>query len=196
MTHSAPHTAGEETSSGIDNQKLGVWAFISSETIFFSALIVVYIALHEKNVTGPYPQDLLSIPLTSINTFILICSSFSMVTALASFQKGNIRSGKGWLIATFLLGLTFLAGQAFEFTTMAQEGLSLSKNLFGATFFTLTGFHGAHVLVGLIWIVFVLVRAYNGKLTIDNHSSVELVGLYWHFVDLVWIIIFTVVYLI
>jgi cytochrome c oxidase subunit III len=196
MTHSAPYTTGEETSSGIDNQKLGIWAFLSSETIFFSALIVAYIALHEKNVTGPLPREVLSIPLTSINTFILICSSFSMVTALASIQKGNIRNGKTWLIATFFLGLAFLIGQAFEFTTLAREGLSLSKNLFGATFFTLTGFHGAHVLVGLIWIVFVLVRAYNGKLTIENHSSLELVGLYWHFVDLVWIIIFTIVYLI
>jgi cytochrome c oxidase subunit 3/cytochrome o ubiquinol oxidase subunit 3 len=95
-----------------------------------------------------------------------------------------------------VLGLVFLSGQAYEFNRLFHEGLSLSSNLFGATFFTLTGFHGAHVFVGVIWITFVLARAFRGGITQANHLSVELVGLYWHFVDIVWIIIFTLVYLI
>ena len=103
---------------------------------------------------------------------------------------------KFWLIATMLLGAAFLGGQITEFSLLIGQGLTISKNVFGATFFTLTGFHGAHVLVGLIWISFVLSKGFQGQLTRENHFAVEMVGLYWHFVDLVWIIIFTVVYLI
>jgi heme/copper-type cytochrome/quinol oxidase subunit 3 len=186
----------EVTSLGIDSNKLGIWAFLSSETIFFSALIVTYLILHGKSVSGPYPHDVLNVPLTAVNTFVLICSSFTMVSALAAIQRGETRNVKGWLIATMVLGAAFLGGQATEFSLLIGQGLSLSQNVFGASFFTLTGFHGAHVLVGLIWIGFVLTKAFRGELNKENHLSVELVGLYWHFVDLVWIIIFTVVYLI
>ena len=186
----------ELTSLGIESNKLGVWAFLSSETIFFSALIVTYLVLHGKNVSGPSPHDVLNVPLTAVNTFVLICSSFTMVSALAAIQRGETKKLRLWLIATILLGAAFLGGQVTEFTLLIGQGLSLSRNVFGATFFTLTGFHGAHVLVGLIWIGFVLTKAFKGELNRENHLSVELVGLYWHFVDLVWIIIFTVVYLI
>ena len=119
-----------------------------------------------------------------------------MVSALAAIQRGEAKKLSRWLIATMLLGLVFLGGQATEFTLLGQQGLSLSSNLFGSTFFTLTGFHGAHVAAGIIWIGFVLVRTLRGGITQDNHLGVELVGLYWHFVDLVWILIFTIVYLI
>jgi heme/copper-type cytochrome/quinol oxidase subunit 3 len=193
----APLTFESEVPSlGVDNRKLGVWSLLGSEAVFFSALIVTYIVMRGKSVTGPMPQQVLNVPLTAINTFVLICSSLTMVTALASIQRGQTRRLAGWLLATMLLGLTFLSGQAIEFTLLARQGLSLHSNLFGATFFTLTGFHGAHVLAGVIWIGFVLARALRGGVTQDNHLAVELVGLYWHFVDLVWIIIFTVIYLI
>jgi cytochrome c oxidase subunit 3 len=186
----APHT-----SLGVDNQKLGIWALLGSEVMFFSSLIVTYIVFRDKSVTGPYPHEALDVPLTAFNTFVLICSSLTMVTALAAIQRGQAAGMRRWLIATGLLGLTFLGGQATEFTMLALHGLSLSSNLFGATFFTLTGFHGAHVFAGVVWIGFVLARAFRGGITRDNHIAVELVGLYWHFVDLVWIIIFTIVYL-
>jgi heme/copper-type cytochrome/quinol oxidase subunit 3 len=186
----------ERTSLGIDSNKLGVWSFLSSETVFFSALIVTYVVMHGRNVSGPLPHDILNVPLTAVNTFVLICSSFTMVSALAAIQRGQTRMLKFWLIATMLLGAAFLGGQATEFSLLMGQGLSLSKNVFGATFFTLTGFHGTHVLVGLIWIAFVLRKGYQGQLNRENHLAVEMVGLYWHFVDLVWIIIFTVVYLI
>jgi cytochrome c oxidase subunit 3 len=188
--------SSEISSLGVDNQKLGVWALLASEAVFFSGLIITYIVMRGRSVSGPLPHEALDVPLTAVNTFVLICSSLTMVTALATIQRGDTRRLRHWLIATALLGLAFLGGQGFEFTKLFHQGLSLSSNLFGATFFTLTGFHGAHVLAGVIWISFVLTRAFRGGVTQDNHIAVELVGLYWHFVDLVWIIIFTVVYLI
>jgi len=186
----------EIATSGIDNNKLGVWTLLGSEAVFFSALIVTYIVNHGRSVTGPYPHEVLDIPLTAINTFVLICSSLTMVTAFAAIQNGETRKMRIWLIVTMGLGLAFLIGQAIEFISLYQHGLSLSSNLFGASFFTLTGFHGAHVLAGVIWIGFVVIRAFRGSVTPENPSAVELVGLYWHFVDLVWILIFTIVYLI
>ncbi len=196
MNENSAVTSLEPTSLGVDSRKLAIWTLIGSEVMFFSALIVTYIVMHGKSIGGPQPHDVLDVPLTGANTFILICSSLTMVTALAAIQRGDGRALRRWLIATAVLGLAFLGGQAIEFTLLGQHGLSLSANLFGATFFTLTGFHGAHVLVGIIWITFLLVRTFRGGVTQDNHLAIELVGLYWHFVDIVWIIIFTIVYLI
>jgi heme/copper-type cytochrome/quinol oxidase subunit 3 len=187
--------AKETPSLGVDSRKLGIWAFLGSEAVFFSSLIATYIIMRGRSVSGPLPQNTLNVPLTAVNTFVLICSSLTMVTALAAIQRGDRRRLIIFLTATILLGIAFLSGQATEFTLLSRQGLSLSANLFGGTFFTLTGFHGAHVFVGVIWIVFVLIRALRGHITQENHMAVELVGLYWHFVDLVWIIIFTIVYL-
>ncbi len=183
------------TSLGVDSQKLGIWTLIGSEAVFFSALIVTYMINRGHSVTGRLPQNTLDIGLTAFNTFVLLASSLTMVSALASIDQGNRRGVKIFLIATAILGLTFLGGQSYEFNKLIHEGVSLGSNLFGATFFTLTGFHGAHVFAGVIWITFVLVRAFRGRITKEKHIAVELVGLYWHFVDLVWIIIFTIVYL-
>ena len=185
----------EIPSMGVDNRKLGVWTFLGSEVMFFSALIVTYLVMRGRSTVGPLPHETLDVPLTAVNTFVLLVSSLTMVTALAAIQKGNARRMRLWLIATMVLGLVFLGGQAYEFNKLFNEGLSLSTNLFGATFFTLTGFHGTHVLVGVIWIGFVVARAFKGGVTQTNHLAVELAGLYWHFVDIVWIIIFTLVYL-
>jgi heme/copper-type cytochrome/quinol oxidase subunit 3 len=184
------------TSLGVNSTKLGIWTLLGSEAVFFSSLIITYIVMRGRSTVGPFPQQALNVPLTAFNTFVLICSSLTMVTALANIERGNQKGLRRWLIATALLGLLFLSGQATEFTLLIGQGLGLSKNLFGATFFTLTGFHGAHVFAGVIWITFVLVRALRGGISQANHGAVEYVGLYWHFVDLVWIIIFTVVYLI
>jgi len=187
---------GEPTSFNIDNRKLGTWVFLGSEAVFFSSLIVSYVVMSGHSTSGPTPHEALSIPLVSINTFVLICSSVTMVTALSVIRRGNERAARRYLIATALLGLLFLTGQAIEFTLLYRDGVTLSSSLFGASFFTLTGFHGAHVSIGVIWICFVLARAFAGGLTKDNHMALEMVGLYWHFVDIIWIIIFTVVYLI
>ncbi len=186
----------EPTAMGISSQKLGIWVLLGSEAVFFSALIVTYIVFHGRGTSGPTSHQVLDVSLTAVNTFVLICSSLTMVTALSAIERGAATAMRNWLAATALLGLAFLTGQAFEFTKLGGLGVSVGGNLFGATFFTLTGFHGAHVLAGVIWIGFVLARALRGGLTQQEHEAVELVGLYWHFVDLVWIIIFTLVYLI
>jgi heme/copper-type cytochrome/quinol oxidase subunit 3 len=185
-----------ETSFHVDNRKLGVWIFLGSEVVFFSALIVTYIIMSGRSVSGPTPKQSLNISLVAINTFVLICSSLTMVTALSAIERGDTRGLRRWLIATALLGGLFLTGQGIEFTMLYLKGVSIHSNLFGASFFTLTGFHGAHVTIGVIWILFVLARAFAGGVTKENHLAVEMVGLYWHFVDIVWIIIFTVVYLV
>ncbi len=190
-----PHEP-QPTAMGVDTQKMGIWTFLGSEAMFFGSLITTYVVMRGRSTVGPFPHEALSVPLVAFNTFDLICSSLMMVLALSGFQSGNVKAGRRWLMATIALGLVFLGGQAVEFTTLYREGVTLSHNLFGATFFTLTGFHGAHVTVGVIWLIFVLVRAFAGGVTRENHTAVELAGLYWHFVDLVWIIIFTVVYLI
>ena len=163
--------------------------------MFFTGLIVTYMVMRGRSVAGPFAAQVLSVPLVAINTFVLLASSFTMVTALSAIQQDDQRGFRRWLTATAILGLLFLSGQAFEFISLYNAGASLSSNMFGATFFTLTGFHGMHVFVGVLWIGFVLARAARGGVTQGNHLAVELVGLYWHFVDIVWIIIFTVVYL-
>jgi cytochrome c oxidase subunit III len=186
----------EATIPGVDSRKLGVWAFLGSEVVFFSSLIVTYVVLEGRSVTGPMPAEVLNIPLVAINTFVLICSSLTMVLALARIERGDERGMRLLLIVTALLGATFLLGQAIEFTMLYHEGLTIHTNLFGASFYTLVGFHGGHVAVGVIAICFVLARAFAGGVTRHDHLCVELVGLYWHFVDIVWIVIFTIVYLI
>ena len=149
-----------------------------------------------KSVVGPYPDDVLNIQFTSVSTIDLLMSSLMMVLALAAVQRGDMTWAKIWLFSTALLGLVFLGGQVIEFTEFVHKGLTLQTNLFGCTFFVLTGTHGAHVSVGVLWLLTLWVRALQGKLGPANAMTVEITGLYWHFVDVVWIVIFTVVYLI
>ena len=185
-----------ETGTGLDNRKLLMWLFLASECLFFGSLIAAYLLYRNKSLTGPYPEDLFDIPFTSVSSFVLLMSSVSMVLALAAIQRGDQWGLRVWLATTALLGILFLSGQAFEFTEFNREGLSLSTNMFGTTFFVLTGFHGAHVTVGVLIMLSLLAMALRGKLTPAKSLNVELAGLYWHFVDIVWIAIFTLVYLI
>jgi cytochrome c oxidase subunit 3 len=190
----APEPA-EVGSLGLNNRILGIWALLGSEVIFFGSLIVTYITMEGRSVTGPLPGQVLNLALTSFNTVALVSSSVTMILALRAIRRGNERGLRTWLIVSAALGVIFLSGQATEFTLLARQSLSLGRNLFGATFFTLTGFHGAHVTAGVIWMCFILARAFRGGVTQSNHMAVEMVSLYWHFVDLVWITIFTTVYL-
>jgi cytochrome c oxidase subunit 3/cytochrome o ubiquinol oxidase subunit 3 len=144
---------------------------------------------------GPLPHEILDIPYTSISAFVLLMSSLTMVLALAAVQKGNPRGTRIWLLCTALLGTIFLGGQYFEFTSFHNEGLGLTTNMFGSTFFTLTGFHGFHVTLGVIMLLSLAVLSMRGGVTQRDAVSVEIIGLYWHFVDIVWIVIFTLVYL-
>ncbi len=184
------------TSTGQDTRKIAFWTFIGSECMLFGTLIATYLSYEGKSVVGPTPQEILNIPLTSVSTFVLLMSSLAMVLALAAVMRGDTRYSKVWLATTAGLGAVFLVFQAFEFTQFVDEGLKISTNLFGSTFFVLTGCHGLHVLVGVIWLSTLLILSARGKLGPEKAMNVEIAGLYWHFVDVVWIVIFTVVYLI
>ena len=188
--------AVHHTSTGQDTRKIAFWTFIGSECMLFGSLLATYLSYEGKSVVGPTPQEILNIPLTSVSTFVLLMSSLAMVLALAAVTRGEARYAKVWLATTAGLGTAFLAFQAVEFTTFVHEGLKISTNLFGSTFYVLTGCHGLHVLVGVIWLSTLLIQSMRGKLGPDKAMNVELAGLYWHFVDVVWIVIFTVVYLI
>lgn len=189
------HAATTYTSTGLDSRKMAFWAFIGSECLLFGTLISTYLVYQGRSVVGPTPEEILNIPLTSVSTFDLLMSSLAMVLALAAVERGDRVWARIWLGTTAFLGLVFLGFQAYEFTAFVHEGLTLQTNLFGSTFFTLTGFHGGHVLIGVIWLLTLVVRSFMGKLGPDKALNVEIAGLYWHFVDVVWIVIFTVVYL-
>ena len=193
-TTAAPHSL--ETNTGVDNRKLLMWFFLASDCLFFGSFISAYLLYRDRNIVGPYKADLYDIPFTSVSSFVLLMSSLTMVLALAAIQRGDLRGMRIWLIATALLGISFIAGQAFEFTEFWSAGLHLDTNLFGTTFFILTGFHGAHVAIGVLILLSLAHASTTGKLTEKDSLAVELGGLYWHFVDIVWIVIFTLVYLI
>jgi heme/copper-type cytochrome/quinol oxidase subunit 3 len=184
------------TSTGLPSTKLAMWLFLASDCLLFGALISTYVLYRGASVVGPYPNDVFDIPYTSVSSFVLLASSLTMVLALAAIQRGDIGRSRVWLLATALLGMTFLGGQVYEFTQFAREGLTLSTNLFSTSFFVLTGFHGTHVAVGVLMLLTLFTLSYAGTIGQEQSEAVELVGLYWHFVDIVWIVIFTVVYLI
>ena len=193
MAQAAEH---EYTSTGLNHRKLLMWVFLGSDCLFFASLIATYMVYRGQSLNGPYPADIIDVPITTISTFVLLMSSFAMVQALAATNANNQRGIRIWLLATAILGSIFIAFQIYEFNAFKNEGLTLGTNLFGATFFTLTGFHGAHVTLGIVWLVSLLILGFKGRLGPATSLDVELAGLYWHFVDIVWIVIFTLLYLI
>ena len=234
-----------------------MWTFLGSECLFFGSLIATYLVYRNQSLVGPYPEEIIDVPITSVSTFVLLMSSLAMVLALNAIQRDRKILGRFWILGTAALGSGFLGFQVFEFNEFVHKGLTPRTNLFGTTFFTLTGFHGAHVTVGVLWLLimalvvspgrserwglalavagfyaimvsilarvlhiigpldgwpapvigvlgvlalvyggWILARAGRGATVSDNALSLEITGLYWHFVDIVWIVIFTVVYLV
>ena len=174
-----------------------MWVFLGSEVMFFTALIGSYIILRFGHPEAWQPPGhVLNIPVTAVNTFLLICSSVTMVKAYASAVDGKLKALQWWLVATVLIGATFVSVQVYEYRELIHKDFVPSEGLYGSTFFTMTGFHGFHVTVGVLCMIFVTWRAFHGRYTATDHRGVEVIGLYWHFVDLVWIILFTIVYLI
>jgi heme/copper-type cytochrome/quinol oxidase subunit 3 len=190
----AAHDA-HSTHTGVANAKLAMWLFLSSDCLFFGAFIATYLLYRDRSTTGPTPQDVFNIPFTSVTSFILLMSSLTMVLALAAVQRGDYRRFRIWIMATALFGATFIGGQIFEFTEFTREGLNVTTNVFGSSFFILTGIHGTHVLVGIVWLMSLWGLSMQSRLSQGDSERVEIAGLYWHFVDVVWIVIFTVIYL-
>jgi cytochrome c oxidase subunit 3/cytochrome o ubiquinol oxidase subunit 3 len=206
----AAHALEHPTATGIDSKKVAIWTLIGSECLLFASLISTYLVYKGKSLVGPLPhtesqcmlhgkmqtcEPIFSIPLVTFGTAVLLFSSFFIVLALYGAQKGNRKMLVGWLSLTVLCGLFFIGMQVYEFSHFYHEGLGYSTNLFGSTFYTLTGFHGSHVTVGVIWLSTLLYRAVKGKIPPAKSINLEIAALYWHFVDVVWIVIFPVVYL-
>lgn len=197
-SHDAHHDEGhsEHRSTPIDDKKILMWAFLASDCMFFGSLIVTYLVYKGRSLVGPYPIDVLDIPLTTVSTFVLLMSSFLMVLALDSLKHNDIFKFRLWTAGVCLFGSIFLGFQVYEFRHFVDVGLTLQQNLFGTTFFTLTGTHGIHVTIGVIWLLSFLITSYIRPMTSKDAVYLEVAGLYWHFVDIVWIVIFTIVYLI
>ncbi|TLZ82051.1 MAG: heme-copper oxidase subunit III [Methanobacteriota archaeon] len=207
-------TSVESRFPRVSARKLGTWLFLATEIMFFSAIIGSSFTLRLRTGTpglatfqGPWatPGQILNVPLTGLNTFILICSSLTMVEALSAIERDDKVKHRFYLLATLLLGITFLSIQAFEYQHLYfGEGLTFThaplgsavNPLYGPTFYAQTGVHGSHVTAGVLALAYVTRKAFKGGFTKENHEAIELVGLYWHFVDVVWIFLFTIVYLV
>ncbi|MGI9053923.1 MAG: cytochrome c oxidase subunit 3 [Ilumatobacteraceae bacterium] len=187
---------GDAGTTGISNNKLAMWLFLGSECLLFGGLISTYMLYRGRHSGSAGPDQIYDIPFTSVSSFVLLMSSLTMVLAVSSVARGDIRNTKVWLCITALLGATFVGGQVYEFTSFYREGLGFTDSLFSSSFYTLTGFHGVHVTVGIIMLLALVGVVSRNRVTGDRSEVVELVGLYWHFVDIVWIVIFTLVYLI
>jgi heme/copper-type cytochrome/quinol oxidase subunit 3 len=191
-----PDDLGHPTSTGLSNNKLAMWLFLGSECLLFGGLISTYMLYRGRHSANLGPDQVWDIPFTSATSFVLLMSSLTMVLAVSAAQRKDDRNTNLWLTVTALLGSLFVAGQVYEFTTFYREGLGFTTSLFSSSFYTLTGFHGVHVTVGVIMLLSVVGMIIKSRVPGDKAEVVELVGLYWHFVDIVWILIFTLVYLI
>jgi heme/copper-type cytochrome/quinol oxidase subunit 3 len=187
---------GAHGSTGLSNNKLAMWLFLGSDCLLFGALISTYMLYRGRVQRGPNPNSLYNIPFTSVSSFVLLMSSLTMVLAVTSAKRKDDRRTRLWLTTTALLGASFVGAQVFEFTSFYREGLGFTTSLFGSSFYTLTGFHGVHVSIGVIMLLTIVLLTLRGRIPGDKAEVVELIGLYWHFVDIVWIVIFTLVYLI
>ena len=198
------HAAVEPAESPLTPEswgKLGMWVFLAGDAMSFGGLIVGYGILRNGSSNWPVPAHVLGINLTAFMTFLLICSSVTMVLSLSAIKRGDQSGLRKFLFLTVLGGAAFLGLQVYEWTHLIERGMTITGNpfgaaLFGTTFFVLTGFHGCHVFGGVVYLSCVLVQALRGRFGEQHHNEVEIAGLYWHFVDLVWILIFTFVYLV
>ena len=189
--HHGPPIANR--SSRVDARVLGMFLFIASEIMLFGSFFTAYFFIRVANhYPWPPPQDHLPVFIAGVNTIILVTSSFTMHWALTSIKRGNRAGLKAGLVLTFLMGLTFLLTQISEYS---RVGFAPHDNAFATIFFCLTGLHGAHVFVGLTLLGFATMRAFRGHFSAEHHHGVEIPGIYWHFVDVMWIVVYTTVYI-
>ncbi len=197
-THADDHGHGhheEHTSTGIPNKKLMMWAFLASDCMFFGTLISTHLIYRKLHPEVRDPMSIFDIELTSFSTFVLLMSSLLMALAVSAMHKGQIKSYRRNIIGVCLFGLIFLGCQVYEFIHFVHLGLTIGGDVFGSTFYVMTGTHGVHVAIGVFWLLCQLIYSYSPKWSAKNAIDVESAGLYWHFVDIVWIVIFTAVYL-
>ncbi len=191
------HAAGHHAHAALDNLKRGVWVFLASECIVFGSLIGTYLALWGRSTSGPQPHEMLAqvLPETIVATFILLLSGFTMALAVHAVRRGNVGGLQLWTLATIVLGAVFLAFKIKDYAHLVGEGWTFASNIGATTFYTVTGTHAVHLAVGLVWLLAVLVNSLRGRYSSENATAVECAGLYWHFVDMAWMVIFPVIYL-
>ncbi|NQX64528.1 cytochrome o ubiquinol oxidase subunit III [Paenibacillus alba] len=174
----------------------GFWIFLITDCILFGSLFATYMVLHQNTNGGPTPEELFKMPGIIAETFILLTSSFTSGLAVLGMNKGNMKQLLGWLAVTVLLGASFVGLELNEFISMVNhEGATISTSAFLSAFFALVGTHGLHVSVGLIWMVGLMIQLKRRGITAVTKRKVAVISLYWHFLDVVWIFVFTIVYL-
>jgi cytochrome c oxidase subunit 3 len=177
------------------NKFLGFWFFLGGETVLFASLFGTFIALRDKTAQGPTPHELFEMPLVFVATMLLLTSSLTSVYAIYHMKNFEFKKMQLWFGVTVLLGLGFLGLEIFEFNNYVHEGLKYSTSAFSSAFYTLVGLHGSHVTFGLLWILTLMIRNAKRGLNLYNAPKFYVASLYWHFIDVVWVFIFTVVYL-
>lgn len=199
QAHAEADHPAEHIPTGLDSKKLIMWLFLASDCMFFGTLITTHLIYRKiyENI-GADPIEIFDIELTTASSFILLMSSLFMALAVSAIHKGEVKSFRWNLIGVIIFGALFLAGQVYEFNHFVHDkGLTLSSGTFGSTFYLMTGTHGVHVAMGLVWLGSWLAFSFSPRFKAEDHAiDVETAGLYWHFVDIVWIVIFTAVYLI
>ncbi len=179
-----------------DNLKFAMWLYLASEVVIFSTLIAVFVVFRINNPERVVEVHQASgLGLVALNTFMLLTSSWTMVMGLRAIQKNDSKGLARWISATAILGTLFVCFQYIEYSTLSREGITLYSDTFGMRFYAPTAFHGAHVIAGVLWAIWVVNGALRGKYSNNKYLGVEIFGLFWHFVDVVWIVLFTVIYL-
>ena len=173
--------------------RVGMFGLIAAEAAIFTIFVVAYLFYVGKSLTGPMPKDVLSVPI--FYTICLLSSSMTIHVAVKALRRGNVRVFGDWWLVTIALGAAFIYGTAMEWHRLIfHDGLTISTNLFGTTYYSLVGLHGFHVVVGLLALSMVMVFTLLGNVRSEHAERVDVLSLYWHFVDAVWVIVFTVVY--
>jgi cytochrome c oxidase subunit 3 len=189
-----PHEPEKATMEG-RNKVLGFWLFLGAETVLFGTLFSAFLALRHNIGDGPKPSELFELPMVFAATMILLFSSLMSVFAVQAMHRNQVKPMLGWLLITIVLGLAFLGLEIYEFTNYVKEGHRMNTSAFSSSFYTLVGFHGAHVAFGVLWIGLLILQILKKGLTVVTAPKIYVSAIYWHFIDVVWVFIFTVVYL-
>ena len=199
MAHAAAHSEHHAHDHEHDHESLktfGFWIFLITDCILFGSLFATYMVLHQNTNGGPTPEELFRMPGIIAETFILLTSSFTSGLAVLGMHKGNKQQLIGWLMVTVMLGVAFIGLELSEFYNMVvHDHATIRTSAFLSAFFTLVGTHGLHVSVGLVWMIGLIIQLNSRGITAVTKRKVEVISLYWHFLDVVWIFVFTVVYL-
>jgi len=195
MTENLVHKHAEHEEQSNDRLMFGFWVYLMTDLLMFGVLFAVYAVLHNNTVGGPSDKELFKLPLALTGTLLLLTSSFTCDLGMIGARKGIVKQVLSWFSVTFLLGLAFLGLELFEFTQLIHEGHTMSANAFLSSFFVLVGTHGLHIISGLLWLLVILIYVVKRGLTPSMVRKLGYLSLFWHFLDIVWIFIFTVVYL-